>query len=101
MLACYGQSEYHSMTETRQKLWTSKVGRSLASPLKLAPCLNEAFGENVVSQPASSYLEACSGTRPTITTANWEQDCLMPTAVPEGTLLAPVHTAAQINQMFL
>ena len=25
MLACYGQSECHSMTETRQKLWTSKV----------------------------------------------------------------------------
>ena len=70
MLACYGQSEYHSMTETRQKLWTSKVGRSLASPPKLAtlPPTNEAFGENVVSPPAHSYLEACSGARPTITT---------------------------------
>ena len=31
MLACYGQSECYSMTEARQKLWTSKVGRSLAS----------------------------------------------------------------------
>ena len=53
MLACYGQSEYHSLTETQQKLWTSQVGRSLASPLKLAILspTNEVFGENVVSPP--------------------------------------------------
>ena len=99
-LACYGQSEYYFMTETRQKLWTSKVGRSLASPPKLAtlPPTNEAFEESVVSPPASSYLDACSGARPTITTTNflWLGTRLfkvyqMPTTVPEGTLLAPVQ----------
>ena len=49
MLACYGQSECHSMTEARQKLWTSKVGQSLASAPKLLtlPPTNEGFGENV------------------------------------------------------
>ena len=96
MLACYGQSEYHSVTEIRQKLWTSKVGRNLTSPPKLAT-LPEAFGENVASSPANSYLEACSGARPTITTANFLWlgtrlfNSLMPTTVPEGTLLAPVQ----------
>ena len=46
MLACY---ECHSITEARQKLWTSKVGQSLASAPKLAtlPPTNESFGENV------------------------------------------------------
>ena len=96
MLACYGQSEYLSMTETQQKLWTSKVGRSLASPPKLATVhpTNEAFGENVASPPANSYLEACSGARPTIATANflWLGTRLFNSlTVPEGTLLAPVQ----------
>ena len=101
MLACFGQSEYHSMTETRQKLWTSKVGRSLASAPKLAtlPPTNEAFGENVASPSVSSYLEACYGARPTITRVNFlwlvtrlfNSNSLMSTTVPEGTLLAPVQ----------
>ena len=55
LVACYGQSEYHSMTETNKNCGPS---RSLASPPKLAtlPPTNEAFGENVVSPPANSYL---------------------------------------------
>ena len=30
VLACYGQSHCNSMTEAHQKMWTSKVGRSMA-----------------------------------------------------------------------
>ena len=40
MLACYGQSQYCSMTEA---VWTSRVGRSIAGAPKLAtlPPTNE------------------------------------------------------------
>ena len=48
-LACYGQSKCHTMTEARQKVWTLKVGQSIAGVPKLVtlPPTNEAFGENV------------------------------------------------------
>ena len=71
--------------------------RSKLSQLSTLPPTNEAFGENVVSLPASIYLEACSGARPTITIANFIWlgtrlfNSLMPPTVPEGTLLAPVQ----------
>ncbi len=71
----------------------SRSKLSQSPQLATLPPTNEAFG----SPPASSYLEACSGARPTIATPTsygWEQDCsnsLMPTTVPEGTWLAPVQ----------
>ncbi len=45
MLSCYGQNHCQSMTEARQKLWNSKVSRSVACAPKLAslPPTNEAF----------------------------------------------------------
>jgi len=49
ILACYGQTKCTSLTEARQKMWVSKVGRSVAGAPKLAtlPPTNEAFKENV------------------------------------------------------
>ena len=49
MLACYGQS-YHSMTGAWEKVWTSRVGQSIAGAPKLTtlPPTNEVLGENVV-----------------------------------------------------
>ncbi|KAJ8375438.1 hypothetical protein SKAU_G00060180 [Synaphobranchus kaupii] len=36
ILACYGQPKCTSLTEARQKMWASKVGRSVAGAPKLA-----------------------------------------------------------------
>ena len=95
MLACYGQSEYHSTTETQQKLWTSKVGRSLASPPNLQLCLLQMKPLGAQLQVAI-WRHALEPDPPSLqsTSYGWEQDCsnsLMPTTVPEGTLLAPVQ----------
>ena len=96
MLACYGQLEYHSMTETQQKLWTSKVGRSLASPPNLQLCL-------LHMKPLGAHLQAAiwrNALEPDLpslqpTSYAWKQDCsnsLMKTTVLEGTTsLAPVQ----------
>ena len=49
MLTCYGRQRCHSMTEARQQMWFSKVGRSKASAPKLCslPPTSEAFAHNV------------------------------------------------------
>ena len=100
MLACYGQSQCSSMTEARLKVWTSKVGRSIAGAPKLAtlPPTNGAFGENVARAhlQVAIWRHALDSDPPSLqpTSYGWEQEhsnSLMPTTVPEGALLAPVQ----------
>ena len=49
ILACYGQSGCHSMTEARHHMWSKKVSKSTAGApkLKSLPPTTEAFQENV------------------------------------------------------
>ena len=97
ILACYGQSGCHSITEARQKVWTSKVARSTASAPKLCslPPTNEAFKQNV----ARAHLQlavwryALQPNPPELdpTTHGWtlEGKSLVPTTVPDDVPLAP------------
>lgn len=50
MLSCYGHSGCASMTDARQKVWKTKVSRTICSALNLCslPRTNEAFKENVL-----------------------------------------------------
>ena len=100
MLACYGQSQCSSMTEARLKVWTSKVGRSIAGAPKLAtlPPTNGAFGENVARAhlQVAIWRHALDSDPLSLqpTSYGWKQEhsnSLMPTTVPEGALLAPVQ----------
>ena len=100
MLACYGQSQCSSMMEVRLKVWTSKVGRSIAGAPKIAtlPPTNGAFGENVARAhlQVAIWRHALDSDPPSLqpTSYGWEQEhsnSLMPTTVPEGALLAPVQ----------
>ena len=60
MLAWYGD-------RNPKKIVDLKSRSKLSSPkLATLPPTNESFGENVASPPANSYLEACSGARPTL-----------------------------------
>lgn len=106
MLACYGQSQCHSMTEARLKVWTSKVGRSIAGAPKLAtlPPTNEAFGENVARAHLQVVIwrHALDPEPPSLqpTSYGWEKEgpnSLMPTTVPEGTILAPTKLLKMIK----
>ena len=49
MLSCYGHPECSSLTDTRQKMWSRKMSRSIgaASMLQSLPPTNGAFTENV------------------------------------------------------
>ena len=50
MLMCYGHFECQSMTSARQKIWTTKISRSIcgAPKLQTLPPTDEAFRENVL-----------------------------------------------------
>ena len=100
ILACYGQSQCSTVTEACQRLWTSKVGRSLAGAPKLAslPPTNEAFGENVAHAhlQVATWRHALKSEPPSLQPSayGWEQDCencLIPKTVPECTSLAPME----------
>lgn len=99
ILACYGQTKCTSMTEARQKMWASKVGRSVASAPKLAtlPPTNEAFKENV----ARAHLQVAvwrntlqpDPPRMDPTAFGWSHEAgsktLFPKTLPSDTPLAP------------
>lgn len=100
MLACYGQSQSQTMTEARQRMWRSKVGRSMAGAPKLAtlPPTDEAFAGNVARAhlQVAIWRHALDAEPPSMepTAYGWERDAtnsLVPTTVPEGVLLAPVE----------
>ena len=98
-LACYGQSKCKSLTEARQKVWTSKVGRSLASAPKLAslPPTTEAFKENVARAhlQIAIWKSSLQQSPPALDPVKygWCRDAvsksLTPLTVPDDVSLAP------------
>jgi hypothetical protein len=101
ILACYGQTKCKSMTEVRQKMWSTKVSQSMACAPKLnsLPPTNEAFKENVARAhlQAAVWRNTLEANPPALdpTTCGWSQEegskSLTPVTVPDNTPLAPVE----------
>jgi len=99
MSSCYGVPECQSMTNARQKLWASKVGRSTACAPKLPslPPTDEAFMENVARAhlQVAVWKKAIDAMQPVLdaTVYGWYHEqgssSLSPTPLPENVPLAP------------
>ena len=96
MLACYGQPNCQSLTEARQKAWSSKIGRSKATAPKLCslPPTTEAFKANVARAHLQvgvwrRSLEACPAAIDP-TAHGWSRDVASGALVP--TIVVPVNT---------
>lgn len=99
VLACYGQSQRQSMTEARQKMWSTEVARSTASAPKVAclPPTNEAYVEYVARAHllATVWKNALDPHPPKMDPRRYgwseEQDCksLTTSTIPDNISLAP------------
>lgn len=99
ILSCYGHPECGSMTEARQKIWSTKVSRSIAGAPKLQslPPTNEAFRENVARAhlQVAIWRQALQSDRPDLDPLQhgWERQtgspALTPTTFPENVAAAP------------
>ena len=63
ILACYGQGKCTTLTEARQKIWASKVGRSVAGAPKLASLPPTNSRKRGSCSPSSGNLEECTAIR--------------------------------------
>ena len=99
MLSCYGHPECSSLTESRQKIWSRKVSRSIGSAPKLQslPPTNEAFTENVARAhlQVRIWKQKLELNPPNVDplTHGWTRHdgstSLTPTTVPDNVPLAP------------
>jgi len=99
VLACYGQTACHTLTEARQKVWTQKVGRSKAAAPDLCslPPTTEAFKQNVLRAhlQMAIWRHSLNADPPDLdpTSYGWSKDeasaSLSPTTVQDGVTLAP------------
>ena len=99
MSACYGHPQSGSMSITRQKMWTSKVGKSAKAVPKFASLspTTEAFTENVkrAHHQACVWKHALDSDPPDMAPTNfgWIREeatrSLSPVTVPRGISLAP------------
>ena len=99
VLSCYGHPECSSLTESRQKIWSRKVSRSIgAAPmLQSLPPKNEAFTESVARAhlQVAIWKQALELHPPNVDplTHGWTRHdgstSLIPTTVPDNVPLAP------------
>ncbi|KAJ4918215.1 hypothetical protein JOQ06_000075 [Pogonophryne albipinna] len=99
LLSCYGHPECESMTEARQKIWSTKVSRSIggAPKLQTLPPTNETFRENVARGhlQVAIWRQAIQPNPPLMDPLNygWSKDegssSLYPTIAAENVAFAP------------
>jgi hypothetical protein len=96
ILAYYGQTRSQSLTEACQKVWASKVDRSVSGVPKLAslPPTDQAFNENVARAHLQiAFWRNALQPKPPESVCGWSRNdgskSLSPRTLPDDTPLAP------------